>query len=41
MYVLCSVSDDPSITQIEDLCKIGFTTGTVEGHIRGTKKPAT
>ena len=33
IYVLKSLSDDPQISSIEDLYKIGFTTGSVEKRI--------
>lgn len=33
IYILRSLSDDPQITSITDLYKIGFTTGTVEKRI--------
>lgn len=41
IYVLRSLSDDPDIKQIKNLSKIGFTTDTVEGRIRGAEKSAT
>lgn len=33
IYILRSLSDDPQITSITDLYKIGFTTGTVEKRV--------
>lgn len=41
IYVLRSLSENPDIKQTKDLYKIGFTTGTVEGRIRGAEKSAT
>lgn len=41
IYVLRSLSEDPQIRNIENLYKIGFTTGTVENRIKNAKKQAT
>lgn len=41
IYVLRSLSDNPEITSIENLYKIGFSRGPVEQRIRGAEKSAT
>lgn len=41
LYILRSLSKDPEISQMTDLHKIGFTTGTVDNRIRGAEKHAT
>lgn len=41
IYVLRSLSDNPEITSLENLYKIGFSRGPVEQRIRGAEKSAT
>lgn len=41
IYVLRSLSDDPQITGIKDLHKIGFTRGSVEKRIKNAEKSPT
>lgn len=41
IYVLRSLSQDPQISDMEDLHKIGFTRGTVEDRIRNADKSPT
>ena len=41
LYVLRSLSDDPQVTAIPDLHKIGFTTTTPKQRLSGAKKHAT
>lgn len=41
IYVVKSLSEDAQITGIENLYKIGFTTGTVENRIKNAEKQAT
>lgn len=41
IYVLKSLSEDDQIRNIENLYKIGFTTGTVENRIKNAKRQAT
>lgn len=41
IYVLRSLSEDPQVTSISDLYKIGFTTTTVEHRIASAEKSAT
>jgi len=41
VYILQSLSTDPSITSIKDLYKIGVTTGSVENRIKDAEKDPT
>lgn len=41
IYVLKSLSKDPQISDIKDLYKIGFTTGSVESRIRNAENEST
>ncbi|AZA14685.1 GIY-YIG nuclease family protein [Corynebacterium choanae] len=41
IYVLRSLSDDPEISSIDNLYKIGFTTTSVEQRIKGAQDSAT
>lgn len=41
IYVLRSLSDNPEVTSLENLYKIGFSRGPVEQRIRGAEKSAT
>jgi hypothetical protein len=41
IYILKSLSEDPKVQDIQDLYKIGFTTGSVEDRIRGAKADPT
>lgn len=41
IYILKSLSEDPRVQDVQDLYKIGFTTGSVEDRIRNAKADPT